>query len=167
MTPLRAPSCRLAAGLATAALVLTACSDGGGGAAAPEVDPKQAYVDAASEVCTSAVEDFAGLTPPSAPADFAPYVEQTVEIVEGAQRDLAALTPPEQDRAELESKVLDPFAELVEQGTAWGEQVVAAGNDQTVLLGLLSQRPDSTGIDREFLRSYGLDPCAEAVSLVG
>ena len=147
--------------------MLTACSDGGGDAAAPEVDPKEAYVEAASEVCTSAEEEFAALTPPTATADFAPYVDRTVALAEGVQRDLGALTPPEQDRAELESKVLDPFAELVEQGKAWGAQVVAAGSDQAALLGLLPQRPTSEGIDKEFLRSYGLDSCAEAISRVG
>ena len=166
MTFLLAPSRSLASALAAAALVLTGCSDGGG-EAAPEVDPKEAYVEAASEVCTSAQEEFAALTPPTAPADFAPYVEQTVALAEDAQRDLAALTPPEQDRAELESRVLDPFAELVEQGKAWGAQVVAAGTDQTALLGLLAERPTSAEVDTEFLRSYGLTSCAEAISLVG
>ena len=156
----------LAAPLTALVLALSACS-GGGNDAAPEVDPKQAYVEQASEVCASADEEFAALTAPTTPAEFSPYVTETVGIADRAQRELAALTPPEQDRAELESKVLTPFAELVEQGKAWSAEVTAAGTDQAALLPLLGERPTSAGIDKEFLTEYGLETCAQAVSKVG
>jgi hypothetical protein len=160
---------RVLAPLTGLVLALSACSGGGGQEpAAPEpVDPKEAYVEQASEICTSADEDFAALTPPSTPEQFSPYVSETVGIADRAQSQLAALTPPEQDRAELESKVLTPFAELVEQGRAWSAKVTAAGADQAALLALLNERPTSAGIDKEFLRSYGLESCADAVSRVG
>ncbi len=160
---------RPAAPLTALVLALSACSGGGGdGAAAPEeVDPKQAYVEQASEICASADEDFAALTPPTTPDQFSPYVQESVGIADRAQSQLAALTPPEQDRAELESKVLTPFAELVEQGRAWSAKVTAAGTDQAALLPLLNERPTSTGIDKEYLREYGLEACADAVSKVG
>ncbi len=149
--------------------VLTACSGGGGGSgpAEEEVDPKQAYVTAADEICTSADEDFAALTPPTTPEQFAPYVQQTIGIADRAQTQLAELTPPEEDRADLETKVLTPFAALVEQGKAWSDQVAAAGADQAKLLPLLGSRPTSAGIDKEYLRSYGLQSCADAVARVG
>ena len=157
----------LAAPLTALVLVLSACSGGDEPDAQEEVDPKEAYVEQASEICASADEEFAALTPPVTPAEFGPYVETTVGIADRAQRGLAALTPPEQDRAELERKVLTPFAELVEQGRAWSAQVQAAGTDQAALLPLLDSRPTSAGIDKEFLREYGLTSCADAVSKVG
>jgi hypothetical protein len=159
---------RLAAPLTALVLALSACSGGGDEAAAPEeVDPKEAYVEQATDICTSADEEFAALTPPTTPAEFNPYVQETVGIADRAQRELAALTPPEEDRADLESKVLTPFAALVEQGRAWAADVQAAGTDQAALLPLLGQRPTSAGIDKEFLREYGLTSCADAVSKVG
>ncbi len=158
----------LTAPLTALVLVLSACSGGGDEAAAPEeVDPKEAYVEQASEICTSADEEFTALTQPTTPEQFGPYVQGTVGIADRAQSQLAELTPPEQDRAELESKVLTPFAELVEQGKAWSAKVTAAGTDQAALLPLLGERPASTGIDKEFLREYGLTSCADAVSKVG
>ena len=149
-------------------LALTACSGGGGEpSAAPEVDPKRAYVEAASTICGDAQEQFAALPAPSAPADFGPYVAQTVRLVEQVQTDLTALTPPEQDRAELQSKVITPLAALVEQGRVFSARVTAAGADEAQLLPLLGQRPTSAAVDKQFLRSYGLDSCAQAVALVG
>lgn len=159
---------RLAAPLTALVLALSACSGGGDEPAAQEeVDPKEAYVEQASDVCTTADDQFAGLTAPATPEEFGPFVSRTVEIAEQAQTDLAELAPPQEDRADLESKVLTPFAELVEQGKAWSAQVQAAGTDQAALLPLLGARPTSDGIDKEFLREYGLTSCADAVSKVG
>ena len=148
-------------------LALAACSGGGDTEAAEEVDPKKAYVEAASKVCSDADAQFARLTAPATPAEFGPYVTQTVQIAENVQTDLAALTPPEQDRAELERKVLDPFAALVTSGKEFSARVTAAGADEAQLLPLLAERPTSAGIDKEYLRSYGLQSCADAVSRVG
>ena len=148
-------------------LALSACSGGGDGAPAERVDPKQAYVEAASEICTSADEDFAALAPPTTPEQFGPFVQETIGIADRAQSQLAELTPPAEDRAELERKVLTPFAALVEQGKAWSAQVTAAGADQAKLLPLLGTRPTSAGIDKEYLRSYGLQRCADAIARVG
>ena len=88
-------------------------------------------------------------------------------IADRARTGLAALTPPEEDRAELESKVLTPLGELVDEAKAWSAQVTAAGTDQAALLGLLASRPTSAGIDTEFLREYGLTSCADAVAKLG
>ncbi len=147
-------------------LALSACS-GGDDAPAEQVDPKQAYVSAATEICTSADEDVAALAPPTTPEQFSPFVQETIAIADRAQTQLAELTPPQEDRADLESKVLTPFAALVEQGKAWSAQVAAAGADQAKLLPLLASRPTSAGIDTEYLRSYGLDSCADAIARVG
>ena len=102
---------------------------------------------------------------PGRPAGFGPYAEATVAIAEKAQKDLAALTLPEKDRAALQSKVLDPFAAVVVEGKAFVGKVKAAGSDQAQLLPLLSQVPKTDGIDKEYLRSYGLGGCADAITL--
>ncbi len=150
--------------LLLAPLALAGCS----GSSEPEApDPKPAYVEAASQVCTSADEEFSVLPVPSAPSQFGPYLQQAVAIAERAQRELAELPPPPADRAELESKVLDPFAQLVTDGKAFSERVSAAGTDDAALLALLSQRPTSAGIDREYLEDYGLRSCAEVIGKVG
>ena len=139
------------------ALALTAC---GGNA-----DPRAEYVEKANSVCADADDDFADLTQPTSAAEFGPFAQKTLAIAEQAQQELAKLTPPEQDRAELETKVLNPFAMLVEEGKAFAEQVSAAGADQAKLLALLPQRPTAEKIDLEFLRTYGLGTCADAIEL--
>ncbi len=158
---------RALAALTALVLGLSACSGGDEPGAEQDVDPKQAYVEQASRICTSADEDFAALAAPTTPEQFGPYVQETVGIADRAHRELAALTPPEPDRADLESKVLTPFGALVEQGRAWSARVTAAGSDQAALLPLLGERPTSAAIDKEYLRSYGLDSCADAVARVG
>lgn len=145
--------------LLSTTLLLTAC--GGGD------DAKAAYVERAQSVCERAQADFEALTVPTTPAGFAPYADQLVAVVEDAQTELEALTPPEGDRKELQDRVLTPFAELVDEGKAFAEKVRAAGTDQGKLLPLLSQRPTTDGIDTEYLRSYGLKTCADAIEAAG
>jgi hypothetical protein len=148
--------------LLSTALLLTAC--GGGDS---DEDPKQAYVEKASAVCEEAVTEFEALTVPTAPDGFAPYADQVVGILEKTEAELSALVPPEGDRAQLEQKALQPLSEVVEEGKAYAERVREAGADQGKLLTLLSERPSTKDIDQEFLRSYGLEPCADAVAAAG
>lgn len=140
---------------------LAACSGDG------DDDAKQAYLSQAQAVCDQAAADFAELQTPTAAAEFAPFVNDTLAIAEQAQTGLAGLTPPEADQEELQTRVLDPFATLVEQGRGFAAEVEAAGTDQAALLPLLSQRPSAAGIDLEYLRSYGLESCADAIDDVG
>lgn len=140
-------------------LLVTAC--GGGD------DAKAAYVEQASAVCSDAQADFEALTVPTTPQGFAPYADELVEVVASAEDELSRLTPPEDDAVELEEKVLGPLAALVEEGMSYAEQVRAAGDDQTKLLSLLSKRPSVQGIDTEYLRSYGLEVCADALEGAG
>jgi len=156
-------------------LALAGCSGGGGGGGGgggsadgrSYEEVKQTYVEQASAVCERADTEFAALPAATTPQEVGPYVERSVGIAEQAQRDLEALTPPERDRAELESKVLDPFATLVEEGRAFSERVSEAGTDQTRLLELLAERPTSADVDLEHLRAYGLDVCADAIAKAG
>lgn len=150
--------------LAVPLLLLAATGCGGDDAAA---DAKRSYVERADAVCREADADFTALPQPTTPAGFAPFVSQTLAIAERAQGELDALTPPEQDAAELRSKVLDPFAALVEQGGAFAAKVQAAGTDEAKLLPLLGERPTAAGIDLDYLRSYGLESCADAIDQAG
>ena len=145
--------------LLSSVLLLTAC--GGGDVA------MAAYVDQAEQICERAQSEFEALEVPRTAEGFAPYADQLVEVAEQAQNDLEALTPPEDDREELQERVLTPFAGVVEEGKAFAEKVRAAGTDQSKLLPLLSQRPTTDEIDIEYLRSYGLDTCADAIESAG
>lgn len=138
------------------ALALVGCSGG---------DPKKEFIDEANGICEDAEDDFANLRQPTSVVELAPFAEKTLVIVQKAQRELAELTPPEQDRAELETRVLNPFAALVTEAEGFVEQVKAAGQDQAQLIALISKRPDPSKIDLAFLRSYGLGTCADAIQL--
>lgn len=140
------------------ALALTAC----GG---ESEDPKAAFVGKANEICSEADDDFAEVKQPTSVTGVATFAEEILDIAEKAQRELAALTPPEPDRAELEAKALTPFAALVEEGKGFVQKLKDANGDQAKLLPLLSQRPDPSAIDLEFLRAYGLGTCADAIDL--
>ena len=144
--------------LLSTALLLAAC---GGD------DAKAAYVERASAICEDTAQEIEALKFPAKPEEFAPYADSLVGVVEKAQTELTGLTPPEEDRAQLEDKVLDPLADLVEQGRAFAAKVRAAGTDQKKLLPLLTQRPTTEAIDTEFLREYGLEDCADAVEKAG
>ena len=148
--------------LLSVALVLPAC-----GPAEQEVDPQVAYVEQATEICREAEASFDQLQVPSTPEGFAPYAQELVGILETAQSELSGLTPPEDDRAELEERVLDPFEQVVSEARGYADQVEAAGTDQAALLGLLSQRPTADAVDTEYLREYGLPTCADAIERAG
>ena len=137
-------------------LLVAAC--GGGD------DEKAAYVEQASAVCERAAAESKALKAPAAPADFAPYAEELVRIAEQAQADLAELEPPADDRAELEERVLNPFADVVDEGREFAKKVRAAGDDQAKLLPLLGEVPDAGAVDLEYLRDYGLGTCADVIS---
>ena len=138
------------------ALALIGCSGG---------DPKQEFLESANDICDEAENDFANVRQPTSVVELAPFAERTLAIVQEAQRELAALTPPEQDRAELETRVLNPFSALVTEAEGFVERVKAAGQDQAQLIALISQRPDPSKIDLTYMRSYGLGTCADAIQL--
>ena len=151
---------RVLCALLSTAVLLTGC----GG---EEVDPKVAYVEQATGVCDEAQRAFEALPTPTTPEGFAPYANDLVGILETAQTELSGLTPPPDDEAELKTKVLDPFADVVEQGKVFAGEVEAAGTDQAKLLGLISQRPSAAGVDTAYLREYGLPTCADAIEQAG
>jgi hypothetical protein len=142
--------------LLSTALLLTAC----GGAD----DGKAAFVADAKAVCERAATDSEALKTPAAPAEFAPYAESLVEIARQAQQDLETLELPEADAKDLESRVIEPFADVVAEGEAFATKVKDAGEDQAKLLPLLSQLPDSGDVDLQYLRDYGLGTCADVIS---
>ncbi len=144
-------------------LVLTVSACGGGGSSASD-DVKAAYVTDASTICSDASAEADALGTPSDAAGLVAAVDTLVALGEKAQTDLAALTPPEQDAADLQTKVLTPFSELVTAGKAFAAKVQAAGTDSAALLPLLSQRPTGEGIDVDYLTGYGLKPCADLVT---
>jgi hypothetical protein len=136
------------------ALLLAAC--GGGG-----TDAKAEFVAAADEVCAEAKADFDAGTQPTELDKLADYVDGVVRVLEQAEADLSALTPPEDDKAEIQAKLLGPLEADVKVAQDFAAKVRAAGGNGVKLLPLLSQRPKTT-VDVAFARSYGLGTCAEA-----
>jgi hypothetical protein len=134
-------------------LALTAC--GGGD------DAKAEYVEQATAICADAKQQLDAEQQPAAAAEFAPYVQRVVEIGEQASAELLALEPPEDDRAELEERLLDPLAAQVEAGREFAGKVEAAGDDSAQLLPLLGQVPGTGAIDLDYARDYGLSSCTE------
>lgn len=141
--------------LPAALLALTAC--GGGD------DAKAEYVEQATAICNDAQAELEAEQRPAAVEGFAPYVQRVVEIGEGATSRLLALTPPEDDREELEAKLLDPLQAQLEEGKEYAEKVEAAGNDSAKLLPLLSQIPGTGEIDLAYAEEYGLSACTELI----
>ena len=81
----------LAAPLAALVLVLSACSGGDDAAAPAEVDPEESYVEQATEICSSADEEFVALGgTPTTPEDYGPYVQESVGIADRALQGNAA-----------------------------------------------------------------------------
>lgn len=145
----------LPAPLVMTVLVLAAC---GGGE-----DAKAEYVEQASAVCSDAKAQLDAEERPAAVEGFAPYVDRVVEIAEQAEGKLLALEPPEDDKAELEQKLLDPLSAQVEEGRQYAAKVEDAGTDSAKLLPLLSQIPDTGDIDLAFVEQYGLKACTELI----
>ena len=141
--------------LSTTVLVLAAC---GGGE-----DEKAEYVEQASAVCSEAKAQLDAEQRPTAADGFAPFVQRVVEIAEVAEGKLLALEPPEDDKAELEQKLLDPLSAQVEQGRQYAAKVEAAGTEQAKLLPLLSQVPGTGDIDVAYVEEYGLKACTELI----
>lgn len=146
--------------LTAAVLALAGC---GGGSD----DAQQAYVEQATAVCDGAQADLDALERPSTAAGLGPFVTELVAVAERSSTELRALEPPEDDRAEIEAKVLDPLDASIQEGQAYAGQVEAAGDDTAALTRLLGERPGAGEVDLEFLRSYGLETCADALTISG
>ena len=142
--------------LPAAVLALAAC--GGGGE-----EERAEYVEQASAICSDAKAQLEAEQRPTAPAGFSPYVDRVVEIAEETEGKLLALEPPEDDRADLESKLLEPLSAQVEQGREFAAKVKEAGTDNAKLLPLLSQIPGTGDIDLAYVEEYGLSACTELI----
>ena len=124
-------------------------------------DAKAEYVEQATAICTDAKTQLDAEQRPATPDGFAPYVQRVVEIGEEASAELLALDPPEDDREELQARLLEPLVTQVQAGRDYAAKVEAAGNDTAQLLPLLSQVPDTGDIDLEYAADYGLSTCTE------
>lgn len=147
-------------------LVLPACSGDGDDEGASLEDRRADYVAQAEEVCAQAVDDFESLTTPTTPADVPEYADAVLELFTSTVDEVGALTPPEEDRAELEEKLLTPLEADVVAAEGYAEQLsaAAAANDGATLLRLAQERPQ-TSADLPYMREYGLVRCTEAVEL--
>ena len=152
---------RLAAALPL--LLVAACSGGGGD---DLEERRNAYLDRAEAVCERTNADIDALGTPAGVEQVPEFADKAVAIVQRTVEELSAVEPPEEDRAEVEQKVLEPLADDVETAEQYAEQVkaAAAANDQAGLLRLLQESPQTTA-DVAFMRDYGYVECVEAVQL--
>lgn len=150
-------------------LGLTACSGGGGEQEAPTLEERRdAYVAEAEDVCAEANEAVDGVQLPTSVSEVPTTADEVLGIARSTVEEVAALAPPEEDRAELEEKVLGPLRgdltgleEYVDQLKA-----AAASNDGATLLRLSQERPQTTA-DLGFMRDYGFVECVTAAGQTG
>jgi len=156
---------RLAPVLALSLLPLLACSnDEGGGDSGPSLEERrEAYVSDAEEVCTDANAEVAEIPTPTSVDTVAAYADEVVAVLQRTVDQVSALEPPEEDKAELEEKVLSPLSSDAGVAEQYAADVgtAAEANDQAALLQLVQQLPQ-TSADLDFMREYGLVECAKA-----
>lgn len=156
---------RLASVLALTLLPLLGCSsDEGGGDSGPSLEERrEAYVGSAEQVCTDANAEVAAIPTPTSIDTVAPYADAVVAVLKETVEQVAALEVPEEDRADLEEKVLEPLESdvAVAQQYAADVKTAADAGDQAALLKLVQELPQTTA-DLEFMRKYGLFECAKA-----
>jgi ribosomal protein S18 acetylase RimI-like enzyme len=124
---------------------------------------RSAYLQSAEAVCADSNEQVEALGQPTSVAEVPTAADRAVEIVRGTVASVEALEPPEEDRAEIEEKVVDPLRADVGVAEQYAEEVkaAAAANDSLALLRLLGERPQTTA-DLEFMRGYGFVECVRA-----
>ncbi len=129
-------------------------------------DGKAQYLSKAEALCTKINEQRTQLqnNVPTEPAELPAYVDKVLATARDASSQLSALEAPEQDRAQIDAKVLQPLRAQVADAEAFGEKLKAAArkNDGIALLNLLQTAPTGTRVDVTFMRDYGFKACADA-----
>lgn len=141
-------------------VLATAC--GGSSAPKADVEARKAYIAAAEVICAKANADKKLLKTPAATSELSPYVSGLVAIADEAGKGINALTPPAADKAELTSKVLDPFASKLAEGHTYADKVAAASkaNDEAALTQLTLNSPKGVSASSlSWMKDYGFKEC--------
>jgi hypothetical protein len=126
------------------------------------------YLERAEAVCADSNAQARELGSPASVADVPRFAEAAVALVRATVDGLEALEPPEEDRAEVQQKVLEPLRDDVGTAEEYAGQVTAAAeaNDIPTLLTLNDERP-TTSADVDFMRGYGFEECVTAAQQGG
>ncbi|MFN2537349.1 MAG: hypothetical protein ABR549_04250 [Mycobacteriales bacterium] len=142
-------------------LAVAACS---GGSSADDAASKTDYLRKAEAICTQANADQKALKSPTSAQELSPYVDAIVRIADRSTTALLKLTPPTRDKADLDKHVFDPLHGQLVQLRDYADKVRAASKakDQIALVKLLSDPPNKTAADLEWMRTYGFRQCVDA-----
>lgn len=153
-------------------LPLVACSSGSSGSsssASPSLQQQRsAYLSKTEAVCKDANDRAAKLSQPTDVAGVPAFADAALDIARSTVQGVEAVPPPAADKAELESKVLQPLQKDLGTATDYAGQfkAAAAAGDNAALLRLLQDRPKTTA-DVAFMKAYGFSECVKAAQLAG
>lgn len=149
------------AALAVLPLVaVVACGGGSSGSGASKAE----YVKAAEAICLRANADQKNLKTPTSASELSPYVDAIVRIADESTKALRALHPPEGDKQALDQHVFTPLSGQLAKLRDYADKVRKASkdHDQIALVKLLSDPPNKTAADLDWMRSYGFKECVDA-----
>ena len=141
-------------------LAVAACSGSSNSQAAAKAD----YLSKAEAICSKANADQTALKKPAAVTELSPYVDAIVRIADVSTTALLKLTPPSKDKAALDQHVFDPLHGQLVKLRDYADKVRAAARskDQIALVKLLSDPPNKTAADLDWMRKYGFHACVDA-----
>jgi hypothetical protein len=141
-------------------LAAPACSGG----SSSDVATKTDYLLKAEAICTQANSDQKALKTPTSAAELSPYVDAIVRIADESTTALLKVTPPSKDKADLDKHVFGPLHGQLTTLRVYADKVRAASKskDQIALVKLLSDPPNKTAADLDWMRRYGFRACVDA-----
>jgi hypothetical protein len=130
---------------------------------------KAEYLTKAEAVCKKANADQEALTFPTTAAAFPTYVQDLLDLADKATKEIDALEPPAADKADLETKVINPLKGQIVLGKTYLERIkeAVAANDQQKLGQLVASPPTGSKADLDWMRSYGFKECVESADTAG
>jgi len=126
-------------------------------------DSRAAFISAADAVCGQAEHALGDIAAPSGPADLVDTLKAQLQVQQDAFTALQQLSPPEADRAEITTRLLDPYrGAIARQQTLLPTiaNVVASGDH--VQLATMHTDYDSASHPASvaaFVREYGFQAC--------
>ena len=142
-------------------LAVAACS---GSSSSDAEAVKTDYILEAEDICSKAIADQKALKSPTSATELSPYVDAIVRIADESTTSLQKLKPPSADKAALAEHVFDPLHGQLVKLRDYADKVRAASksNDQVALVKLLSDPPNKTAADLDWMRRYGFRQCVDA-----
>ena len=147
-------------------IAVTACSGTSSGALQKA---RSAYLQQAEAVCQKGNDEQKTLKKPASATELSPFVDAVVRLADETTTAMLKLSPPKQDRAGLDQHVFTPLHTQLTALRAYADQVRAAASkhDSIALTKLLSDPPNKTAADLDWMRSYGFRQCVDLADTSG